>query len=79
MTAIEQPYQGTWHVSDNGESIGLVHGDFAIGFVARDQDDRVLGRYPSYERAMYAVLHQRPTGWTESWHGVRSAWRTVTP
>lgn len=57
MTTIEQPFQGSWQVSDNGASIGLVHGDFAIGFIARDQQDRVLGHYPTYERAMYAVLH----------------------
>ena len=60
MTKIHQPYQGSWHVSDNGASIGLVSGDFVTGFTARDQDDRVLGHYPSYERAMYAVLHKRP-------------------
>lgn len=59
MTRIDQPYQGSWHVSENGASIGLVSGDFATGFVARDQDDSVLGHYPSYERAMYAVLHRR--------------------
>jgi hypothetical protein len=61
MATIEQPFQGRWHVSDNGANIGLVHGDFAAGFTARDQGDRVLGHYPTYERAMYAVLHQRPT------------------
>jgi hypothetical protein len=58
MTTIEQPYMGRWHVSENGASIGVVSGDFAVGFVARDQDDRVLGRHPTYERAMYAVLHK---------------------
>ena len=58
MATIEQPYMGRWHVSDNGASIGVVSGDFAVGFTARDQDDRVLGRYPTYERSMYAVLHK---------------------
>jgi hypothetical protein len=58
MTTIEQPFQGSWHVSYNGAGIGIVSGDFAIGFVARDQYDRVLGHYPTYERAMYAVLHK---------------------
>lgn len=59
MTKIDQPYQGNWHVSENGASVGLVSGDFVTGFVARDQDDCVLGHYPSYERAMYAVLHKK--------------------
>jgi hypothetical protein len=58
MATIEQPYMGRWRVLENGASIGVVSGDFAVGFIARDQDDRVLGRYPTYERSMYAVLHQ---------------------
>jgi hypothetical protein len=58
MATIEQPYRGRWHVSEKGASIGVVSGDFAVGFIARDQDDRVLGHYPTYERSMYAVLHK---------------------
>lgn len=58
MATIKQPHLGRWHVSENQLSIGVVSGDFAVGFIARDQDDRVLGRYPTYERAMYAVLHK---------------------
>ena len=58
MATIEQPYMGRWHVSENRASIGVVSGDFAVGFIARDRDDRVLGHYPTYERAMYAVLHK---------------------
>lgn len=58
MVTIEQPYLGRWHVSENGASIGVVSCDFAVGFIARDQDDRVLGRYPTYERSIYAVLHK---------------------
>jgi len=59
IATIKQPYMGRWHVLENGAKIGVVSGDFAVGFTARDQDDRVLGRYPTYERSMYAVLHQR--------------------
>jgi hypothetical protein len=58
MTTIEQPYMGRWQVLENRASIGVVSGDFAVGFIAQDQDDRVLGHYPTYERAMYAVMHQ---------------------
>jgi hypothetical protein len=58
MTTIKQPHLGSWHVSRDGAAIGLVHGDFTLGFVARDRQDRVLGHYPTYERAMYAVLHK---------------------
>ena len=57
MATIGQPYMGCWNVSDNDTNIGVVSGDCAIGFVARDQDDQVLGHYPTYERALYAVLH----------------------
>jgi len=57
MATIGQPYHGRWDVLDQGEKIGVVNGDFAIGFIARDQDDRLLGHYPTYERAIYAVLH----------------------
>lgn len=60
MTTIEQPHIGRWHVLDNGASIGDVSGDFATGFIARDQAHQVLGRYPTYERAMYAVLNEQP-------------------
>jgi|GEM_PF-2887359 len=59
MASIEQPHIGSWHISDNGASIGDVSGDFATGFIARDRERHVLGRYPTYERAMYAVLNQQ--------------------
>jgi hypothetical protein len=58
MATIEQPYLGRWCVSDDGGRIGVVNGDFAIGFMARDKDDHVLGHYPTYELAMYALLHK---------------------
>jgi hypothetical protein len=57
LATIEQPYCGHWNVSEKGTSIGGVSGDFVVRFVARDQDGHVLGRYPSHERAVYAVLH----------------------
>jgi hypothetical protein len=57
MATIGQPYHGRWDVSHQGASIGVVNGDFVIGFVARDQDGGLLGHFPTYERAMYAVLH----------------------
>jgi hypothetical protein len=57
MATVGQPYQGRWNVSDNGASIGVINGDCILGFVARDHDGRVLGHYPSFERAMYAVVH----------------------
>jgi hypothetical protein len=57
MTTIGQPYCGRWDISDHGTKIGVVNGDFVIGFVARDLNDRLLGHFPTHERALYAVLH----------------------
>jgi hypothetical protein len=61
MATIGQPYHGRWDVSDHGVRIGMVNGDFAVGFVARDQDDHLLGHFPTYERAMFAVLNPQRT------------------
>jgi hypothetical protein len=58
MTTIEQPHLGRWHVLENGATIGVVSGDFVVGFIAQDQNDRVLGHYPTFERSMYAVQHK---------------------
>jgi hypothetical protein len=73
MATIEQPYMGRWHVSENRASIGVVSGDFAVGFIARDQDDSVLGHYPSYERAMYAVLHKPSSDFRPRRYALNSA------
>jgi hypothetical protein len=42
----------------HGAIIGVVSGDFVVGFIAQDQNDRVLGHYPTFERSMYAVQHK---------------------
>lgn len=46
MDLIEQPHKGRWNLSRDGVKIGMVRGDYAIGFTAIDQLGRILG--PAY-------------------------------
>jgi len=55
-TIIQQPYKGRWELSRNDVSIGVVLGDYATGFTARDQLDHILGHYDTPEDALDAVV-----------------------
>lgn len=55
-TTIQQPYKGRWNLSRENVSIGVVNGDYAIGFIARDPHGRTLGHYDTPEKAQDAVV-----------------------
>jgi hypothetical protein len=55
-TSIQQPYKGRWNLSRNNVSIGVVNGDYEIGFTARDQLGRTLGHYDTSSEAIDAVV-----------------------
>ena len=54
-TIIQQPYKGRWELSRDDVSIGVVYGDYKVGFIARDQLDRTLGHYETSKEALGAV------------------------
>jgi hypothetical protein len=56
-TIIQQPYKGRWELSRNDVSIGVVNGDYEIGFTARDQLGNTLGHYDTSEDALGAVVY----------------------
>ena len=55
-TIIQQPYKGRWNLSRNDVSIGVVNGDYEIGFTARDHHGCTLGHYVTSEDALDAVV-----------------------
>jgi len=65
-TIIQQPYKGRWEFSRNDVSIGVVNGDYVIGFTARDQLDHILGHYDTPEDALDAVLFAGDIGALEA-------------
>jgi hypothetical protein len=61
-TIIEQPYKGRWNLSrtrasGNKVRIGVVNGDYVIGFTARDPRGNILGHYDTSEDALGAVVY----------------------
>lgn len=58
---IQQPYKGRWNLSRHGVSIGVVNGDYEIGFTARDQFGNTLGHYDTSEDALGAVVYVADT------------------
>jgi len=65
-TVIQQPYKGRWELSREGVSIGVVNGDYAIGFTARDPHGNILGRYVTSEDALGAVVFIAERAWMEA-------------
>ena len=74
MATIGQPYMGCWNVSDNDTNIGVVSGDCAIGFVARDQDDRITTSTGIAEAGPINVHRHL----SQSIHAALLAWVIVT-
>ena len=73
-TVIQQPYKGRWNLSRNDVSIGVVNGDYVIGFTARDQLGRTLGHYYTSEDALDAVVFVADIRNLEATWLLKAAW-----
>jgi hypothetical protein len=73
-TVIQQPYKGRWNLSRNDVSIGVVNGDYVIGFTARDQLGRTLGHYDTSEDALDAVVFVADIRNLEATWLLKAAW-----
>jgi hypothetical protein len=67
-TIIQQPYKGRWELSRNDVSIGVVNGDYKVGFIARDQFGNTLGHYATSQEALGAV------DYAADLRGIEAAW-----
>ena len=67
-TIIQQPYKGRWELSRNDVPIGMVNGDYAIGFTAKDPNGATLGRYATSQEALGAVDYDADL------RGIEAAW-----
>jgi hypothetical protein len=76
-TIIQQPYKGRWELSRDDVSIGMVNGDYAIGFTAKDPNGITLGHYFTPEEALGAVDYDADLrGIEASW--AMTAWAEST-
>jgi len=52
---IEQPREWRWDVKSEGDLVGMVIGNYHIGFLAIDHEGIVIGNYWSLTRALLAI------------------------
>lgn len=53
--SVEQPREYRWDVKSEGDLVGMVIGNYDIGFLATDQEGIVIGNYSSLTRALLAI------------------------